>query len=95
MLHENGTKSKLGKHTADRCGCCAVARGCGINGIGCWNKESQAAELRDVCSASVRSKSSGNRRCATGVPGESQFLWESSTISQDSSGSMSPLRAEP
>ena len=90
MLHENGTKSKLGKHTADRRYCSAVARGCGINGIGCWNKESQAAELRDVCSASVRSKSSGNRRCAIGVPAESQFPWESSTISQDSSGSMSP-----
>ena len=83
MPHENRTESKLGKHTANRCGCCAVARGCEINGIGCWNKESQAAELRDVCSASVLSRSSGNRRCATGVPAEFQLLWESSTTFQD------------
>lgn len=95
MPHENGTKSKLGKYIADRRGCSVVAWECGINGIGCWNKESQAAELRDVCSASVRSRSSGNRRCATGVPAESQFLWESSTTFQDSLGSRLPLRAEP
>ena len=95
MLHENGTKSKLGKHTADRRYCSAVARGCGINGIGCWNKESQAAELRDVCSAFALSRLSGNRRCAIGVPAESQFLWELSTTFQDSFGSRLPLRAEP
>ena len=84
MLHENGTESKLGKHTANRCGCSTVALGCGINGIGCWNKQCRAAKLRNVCSAacsaSVRSRSSGNQRCAIGVPAEFQFLWESSTI---------------